>query len=86
MLNKFDRAKYVKREVRRARWITARVIADGLNADCHVMNISQHGATLVTDLPRVLPLRFELSFSHNTDGLRCAVVWRRGRMVGVRFV
>jgi hypothetical protein len=86
MHNKFDQAKYVKREVRRARWIVARMVADGLSVECHVLNLSRHGANLVSDLANTLPSRFELAFSTSGDRRKCSVVWRRGRMVGVQFV
>ena len=46
MHDKFEKAKYVKREVRRARWLTARVVAERLDAECHVINLSRHGANL----------------------------------------
>jgi hypothetical protein len=87
MLDRFEKAKHVKREVRRARSIIARVIADGLNAECHVSNYSQHSAILETALATALPPKFELAFSGDEMIRRqCSVVWRRGRMVGVQFI
>ena len=77
--------RFVKREVRRARWIFARVVAEGLSADCYVLNLSQHGANLVTDFAKALPSTFELVFSTGGNRRKCKVVWRRARMVGVQF-
>jgi len=85
MRKRFAQKRCVKREVRRARWIFARVVAEGLSEDCHVLNLSQQGANLVTDLARLLPSTFELVFPTSGNRRKCKVVWRRERVVGVQF-
>ena len=62
MTDRINQPKHFKREVRRARRLIAKVVAPGLNVECHVVDVSQHGAKLVTDLADKLPANFELVF------------------------
>ena len=78
--------KRTKREVRRIRHQSAWITLNGLAAsECEIMDISKGGAKIVPDGSRVVPTRFELAFSQGKRQT-CEVVWRRGRMLGVKFV
>ena len=78
--------KKQEREVRRIRhqpaWITLNGVATG---ECEIMGISKTGAKIVPDGRTVIPPRFELAFG-DQKRQPCEVVWRRGRMLGVRFI
>jgi hypothetical protein len=75
-----------KREVRRIRHQSAWITLNGLAAsECEIMDISNTGAKIVPDGSRVIPARFELAFAQGKRHA-CEVVWRRGRMLGVKFV
>jgi hypothetical protein len=80
-------SKYFKREVRRARHLSAWIIQAGNDdQECQVMDISKNGAKIITAMPSQVPDRFELAFKQG-DGERrlCDVVWRRGKTIGVQF-
>jgi len=54
--------------------------------ECHVLDISENGACLeVGDL--AVPPLFGLSLTSGGEVLRvCTLVWRRGELIGARFV
>jgi hypothetical protein len=77
-----------KREVRRIRhksaWITINSLA---TSKCEVMDISQSGAKIVTDGTSAMQTRFELALVQGDQKRQaCEVVWRRGKILGVKFV
>ncbi len=77
-----------KRETRRSRsqqaWI--RLTGGFASRQCTLMDISQNGAKLVVSDPSDIPSSFTLSTQPGeTAGRPCQVIWRRGKMVGVRF-
>ena len=81
-------SKYFKREVRRARYLSAWIVEAGHDdRECQIMDISKNGAKIITAMPSQVPDRFELTFTQG-DGERrlCDVVWRRGKTIGVQFV
>ena len=52
-----------------------------------VQDISTSGAKITIDDPDMLPAKLRLAFSRDArTGRNCAVVWRRGKSVGVKFV
>jgi hypothetical protein len=83
------RPKATKREVRRmirrqSAWIT-------LNGEaatgCRILDISKRGAMICPDRSAAVPTRFELAFGLEDEKRQaCEVIWRRGRMLGVKFV
>jgi hypothetical protein len=79
--------KHFVREVRRARHLSAWIVLNrGTDRECQVMDISSHGAKVVVQIPSDVPARFELSFLQNDKKRRiCEVIWRRGKMLGVKF-
>jgi PilZ domain len=80
-------SKHIKRKVRRARYILAWIIQPGYDdQECQVMDISKDGAKIATTSSQVSD-RFELTFTRSDDKRRlCEVAWRRGKLIGVRFV
>jgi len=54
---------------------------------CVVQDMSTSGAMITVDDPSVLPGRLRLAFARDArTGRNCAVVWRRGKSLGVKFV
>ena len=78
-----------KREARKSlcqpAWIT---LEGGFAArQCMVQDISTSGARITVDDPDILPAKLRLAFSRDArTGRNCAVVWRRGKSLGVKFV
>jgi len=78
--------KQQHREVRRVRYQSARIALNGeATAECAIMDISKKGARLVPDGTGMIPAQFELAFAHG-ERKPCEVIWRRGRMLGVKFI
>jgi hypothetical protein len=79
--------KHFEREVRRARHLSAWIKVEGrAHCECQVLDISKHGAKVVVEVPSAVPDRFELAFFEGGKSRVCDVVWRRAKMLGVKFV
>ncbi|MGU9979639.1 PilZ domain-containing protein [Phreatobacter sp. HK31-P] len=68
---------------------TARIesLADGTEIPCTLLDVSQTGARLVAREPELVPDEFLLRLAVGRQALRhCAVVWRDGANIGVRFI
>jgi PilZ domain-containing protein len=82
--------KILKREVRRRRhsisaWIT--VEGSFINKECQLIDVSKTGAKILVEWATVLPTRFQLKrIPNSAESTICEVVWRRGRMHGIKFV
>jgi hypothetical protein len=77
--------KYSEREVRRTRHLSAWIKVEGrAHCECQVLDISKHGAKVMVD--SVVPGRFELAFFEGGQHRVCEVVWRRVKMIGVKFI
>jgi hypothetical protein len=77
-----------KREPRRAQhhtaWLT---FDDDFGHECQVLDVSLNGAKLVAEIGVEIGNRFRLSTApHALVRQRCEVVWRRGKMFGVKFI
>jgi hypothetical protein len=80
------RLKPFQREVRRSRNLTALIFTDGAKTtECHVQDVSNHGAKVVVEMPSLVPNQFELAFSLSNNRRRCEVIWRRNKVLGVKF-
>jgi PilZ domain len=81
-------ARRFAREVRRARRLSAWLVTNGIaQTECQVLDISANGAKIVASIPSEIPARFELAFFQGENKRRvCEVVWRRGKLLGVKFV
>jgi hypothetical protein len=80
--------KRFEREVRRVRYLAARLFVKGQpDRECHILDVSTHGAKITVQAPSQVPARFELAIFQNDEKRRlCKVAWRRGKMLGVKFV
>jgi hypothetical protein len=79
--------KHYEREVRRTRHISAWIKVEGRAlCECQVLDISANGAKIIAELPAAVPDRFELAFLEGSKSRVSDVVWRRAKMLGVRFV
>ena len=79
--------KGITREVRRARYLPALINVGGQGSiECRLLDISQGGAKLSAATPSAIPDRFDLAFAESAQARPCRVVWRRGKLLGVRFI
>jgi PilZ domain len=79
--------KPFEREVRRARHLSAWIkLQDRAIAECYVMDISKNGAKIILAGSSVVPDRFQLAFFTGDQTRRCEVIWRRGKVLGIKFV
>jgi hypothetical protein len=74
-----------RKSLRQSGWIT---LDGGFAArQCVVQDMSTSGAMITVDEANVLSGRLRLAFARDTrTGRNCAVVWRRGKSLGVKFV
>ena len=86
MVGSLSRPK-LKRDVRRPRHQWAWVTLDGKATvhECHVFDVSQHGAKIVIDVAAEIGTRFGLALVPHHPR-QCEIVWRRGRTLGIKFV
>jgi PilZ domain len=55
--------------------------------ECQILDVSSHGAKIAVQVPSEVPTCFELAIFQNDEKRRvCKVAWRRGKMLGVKFV
>jgi hypothetical protein len=80
--------KNFEREIRRVRYLSGWLVMNGrADKECQILDISSHGAKLVVQAPSEIPACFELAIFQNDEKRRvCEVSWRRGKMLGVKFV
>jgi hypothetical protein len=65
-------------------WI---VTAGRADRECRVLDISPAGAKVVVEVSAGIPDSFELAFFRSADQRRlCEVLWRTGKVIGVKFV
>jgi hypothetical protein len=82
-------AKTKKRDVRKLLGQCAWITMEGGFAvrQCVVQDISSTGAKISLDDAASLPGRLRLAFARDArTGHKCHVVWRRGKIAGVKFV
>jgi PilZ domain len=74
-----------RKSLRQSGWIT---LDGGFAArPCVVQDISSAGAKITVDDGNVLGGRLRLAFARDArTGRACEVVWRRGKVLGVKFV
>jgi hypothetical protein len=78
--------KHLEREVRRARHLSAWIkLRDRASTECRVLDVSRNGAKISTALPSAIPGSFELAFFEGGQTRHCEVVWRQGKVLGVKF-
>ena len=74
-----------RKSVRQSGWIT---LDGGFAArPCTVLDLSSSGARITIDDPNAVTAKVRLALSRDArTGRSCAVVWRRGKTVGVKFI
>jgi PilZ domain len=72
----------------RVRPIPAWIVTNGrAGCECQVMDLSATGAKVVVQISSDVADRFELAFFADAGKRRaCEVIWRRGKMLGVKFL
>jgi len=74
-----------RKSLRQPGWVTFE--GGFATRQCIVEDLSASGAKITIEEPVVLPASFRLAFARDArTGRNCAVVWRRGQTVGVKFV
>lgn len=83
VLKTYDRER---RKVRQhLAWITLE--DDFKSHECQVLDVSRNGAKVVADIDGPAGTRLRLSVVPNALARQpCEVVWRRGRVMGLRFI
>ena len=78
----------VPRQVRRSRYTRRATLVEMGRADraCVVLDISSEGAKIVLADSSAIPNRFELDFAASGPRRSCELIWRRGKVVGLKFV
>lgn len=52
-----------------------------------MLDISRSGAKVATDMSATISARFEMAFTQDASKRRaCEVIWRRGKMIGIRLL
>jgi hypothetical protein len=76
-----------KRERRFQRNQQAWIMLEGgfAKRECQLADISNSGAKIVVSPGELLPRQFTMSTTPNGPAKACKVVWRNGRMAGVKF-
>lgn len=73
-----------RRRTNQLAWIT---VDGGFAArQCTVLDISQGGARLRVEDPHFVKQRFDLKFERTSPGRACKVAWRKGDLIGIKFV
>jgi PilZ domain len=82
---KRERRGLVRRSRQHLSWIT--IENDIRSHECRVLDVSANSAKLLADIDAPIGSKLRLSIVPNAIVRReCEVVWRKGRMVGVKFV
>jgi hypothetical protein len=80
---KQQRRRLVRRSRQHSSWITT---DDIRSYECQILDVSEDGAKLVADIEAPIGSAFRLSVVPGAVVRRnCEVVWRNGRIIGVKF-
>jgi hypothetical protein len=60
--------------------------ADLSNRQCTVIDISEGGARLWVEDPQFVKPQFQLKFDRTSPGRTCKVAWKKGDVIGIKFV
>ena len=81
---KQQRRSLVRRSRQHSAWI--KIENDFRSHECQVLDVSANGAKLVADIEVPIGSTFRLSVVPQAVVRRkCEVVWRKGRVIGVKF-
>jgi len=73
-----------RRRTNQPAWITV----DGgfATRQCTVIDISEGGARLRVEDPQFVKPQFQLKFERSSPGRACKVAWKKGDVIGIKFV
>jgi hypothetical protein len=60
--------------------------ADLSDRQCTVIDISEGGARLRVEDPQFVKPQFQLKFDRTLPGRACKVAWKKGDVIGIKFV
>jgi hypothetical protein len=81
---KQERRRLVRRSRQHPSWISTE--NDIRSHECWVLDVSANGAKLIADIDAPIGSKLCLSIvPHSIVRRECEVVWRKGRMIGVKF-
>ena len=73
-----------RRRTNQPAWIT---VDGGFAArQCTVIDISESGARLRVEDPQFVEPKFQLKFDRTSAGRACKVAWKKGDVIGIKFV
>jgi PilZ domain len=79
-----ERRGLVRRSRQHSSWIT--IENDIRSHECRVLDVTANGAKLLADIDAPIGSKLRLSIvPHAIVRRECEVVWRKGRMIGVKF-
>jgi hypothetical protein len=78
------KSRPARRRTNQPAWMTA----DGGFAarQCTVIDISEGGARLRVEDPQFVKPQFQLKFDRTSPGRACKVAWKKGDVIGIKFV
>jgi hypothetical protein len=53
---------------------------------CTILDISEGGARLRVEDPQFVKPHFQLKFDRASPGRACKVAWKKGDLIGIKFV
>jgi PilZ domain len=78
------KSRPARRRTNQSAWMT---IDGGFAArQCIVIDISEGGARLRVDDPQFVKPQFQLKFDRTSPGRACKVAWKKGDVIGIKFV
>jgi hypothetical protein len=78
-------AKHFEREVLRLPQLAWIMLQGRASNECQVMDVSKTGAKIIASTPSTVPDRFQLAFFQGQQARSCEVIWRHGKVLGVKF-
>ena len=60
--------------------------ADLSDRQCTVIDISEGSARLRVEDPQFVKPQFQLKFDRTSPGRACKVAWKKGDVIGIKFV
>jgi hypothetical protein len=66
---------------------TGRIVCsdETFSLECAILNLSDHGASILVPTGAVVPESFTLRMDHGNVILACKLAWREGVRIGVSF-
>lgn len=78
------KSRSARRRTNQPAWMT---VDGGFAArQCTVIDISEGGARLRVEDPHFVKPHFQLKFDRASPGRTCKVAWKKGDVIGIKFV